>query len=230
MSRTFYVLDFDRTLGSLTASTSLLLHVLSSYESDAFVYQVKEQLQVSSDAGRSLDMNELLESTLPPNVVKTVLDEFVKTGLENANLCEPGVSKFLNWLQLEHLHFGIVSYGSHKWQLAKIQAAGLGHIPSYIIPTPQKAEVIAGWQTSDGTKFNIPRELTGAGMLTVDTVILVDDKAIAFDGLNSKARGYLVLPSSPLLSQRGDIPQNVQRVLRIDDIIMHESYRKKSID
>jgi len=88
--------------------------------------------------------------------------------------------------------WGILTYGDEVDQVMKMKLVGLENAPVYFTDTPNKAEVIQGWQT-EGGKFKLPSAFGGA---VVDRLTLEDDKLRAFRHLPPGVLGVWVAPRS----------------------------------
>jgi hypothetical protein len=126
-------------------------------------------------------------------------------------------------LERDSIPFGIVSYGDTDWQTIKIKASGVENIPALITDHTRKAEVIATWQRPDKT-FLLPEELS-TDQTFARSIVLLDDKAIAFTGLPIQARGYWVQPVSGdlLPAQQGTVPENVHIARGLREVITFEA-------
>ncbi len=220
----FYVIDFDRCLGNVDASFNLLKDVI-----DSFHIGNRHILQLArSDAeakGISFSVFEYIKEhhhEIDLNVVeKLYLERDID---QNGSLLEPGAVEFLNFLKSTNLMFCIMSYGDKRWQMLKMEAAGLKDIPKVIVPSNQKGKYIAQWFNRLSNRFVIPEEYFVDGKTRESKeVVLVEDKINAFNIFPPKARGYLIIGNSGTLdAATKSLPSSVKLVSSIDKIIEFE--------
>jgi hypothetical protein len=220
---TFYVIDFDRCLSDTDRLDELFYELVEDY-SEVDVGNLKRLRNTAESEGGSFDQITELQKSLSPERLNEFFELFITAGLER-DLMAYGARDFLISLDKRHIPYGIVSYGHPDWQRVKIKASGLAAIQYMIINHSHKGEVVATWQQSDST-FLIPGSLTTTNVpIDVKTVVLLDDKAVAFDKLPKEARGYWVQSATrPLLpSQKGTIPANVNVAKGFDQVLAFES-------
>ncbi len=223
VTQTFYAIDFDRCLSDTDKLDKIFYQLAGEYkelDSDGLL-KARNDIE---DKGGSFDQVKALEQLLSTERLQELFDEFIKRSLSEDTL-SAGASELLKSLELNRKTFGIVSYGNSEWQSIKMKASGVDKIPALITDHKRKGEIIAGWQQSDKT-FTIPPVLMADGVsIQVATVVLIDDKAIAFSDLPTEARGYWAQPLSGVLlpSQMGEIPGNVHIAHGLSEIIDFES-------
>lgn len=220
---TFFVIDFDRCLSDTDRLDELFYELVSEY-SEVNVANLKRLRNTAESKGGSFDQITELQKSLSPERLNEFFELFITTGLER-DLMAYGARDFLITLDEKHIPYGIVSYGHPDWQSVKIKASGLAAIQNMIINHSHKGEVVATWQQSDSS-FLIPASLTTTNVpIDVKTVVLLDDKAVAFDKLPKEARGYWVqsVTRSLLPSQEGTIPANVNVAKGFDQVLAFES-------
>ena len=84
--------------------------------------------------------------------------------------------------------WGILSYGDEADQRMKARIIGLEHAPLYLTQTPEKGDIIQGWQTPSGS-FQLPAEFGGG---EVEGLTFEDDKLRAFKNLPEGVTGYWI--------------------------------------
>lgn len=225
----FWALDFDRCLGSTPKLYELFVKIIEEL-TEVTDTQLRDARIAVEQTGGSFDILEylfahnLLDDLSYPYAAQQFRAQALKVP---GSMLEPGAELFLQYLQYTKQPFGIVSYGDPRWQQLKIAASGLDHIPHMIVPHKHKGQDIAAWYDVFMSAFVIPNALS-VKQLHVETVVLVDDKAAAFDGLPPQTRGYwLQLGESLLVSQQGSIPRQVQAVRSFEQIIKYEKRRSK---
>jgi hypothetical protein len=218
---TFYIIDFDRCLGSVDASFSLLASIIE--EMGVVASDVFQKARAETEAkGISFTVFGFLKEYTTDEATQTVVDEFVHRGhAQKDSLLEAGARHFIDWLDDKKRQYGIMSYGDPIWQPTKIVAAGLGSIPRQIINDPYKAHEIATWYDQNDEQYHLPEVFGG---YISRTIVLIDDKASAFDNLPAGTRGYWVLKNGIALPfQAGPVPPAIITVDQIDKIIDYES-------
>lgn len=217
----FFAIDFDRCLSNTDALFEVFYATVDEHAELDREELVRERRAIE-DKGGSFDQISALRTLLGESDVKEFIDTFVKRALSHDLLSE-GSRALLGRLIERNIPHGIVSYGNSDWQQIKIQASGVGDVPRLITPHSRKAEIVNSWWDDRGG-FLVPRELSDSGV-HVETVILLDDKAVAFNGLSEYAKGYWIKsPHATLLpSQVGTVPSNVVEVFGLSEVIKRES-------
>lgn len=225
-SNVFWAIDFDRCIGNVDQLYGLLEAVVTEVTSLNVAQLELTRREVELSGGSFNVLSYLRDVT---KIDQALYEQVVQTFLERAHvirqrLLEPGAEELFAYLDKCEIPYAIVSYGNPVWQRLKIQAAGYGALPTYITSYPEKGKLIAEWYSQLDNQFTVPQEVTGQGALVVDEVVLVDDKAKAFDGLPLAARGYWVKSLSGVLlkSQQGNVPERVISVRGLGAIIETE--------
>lgn len=220
---TFYAIDFDRCLSNTDKLDDIFYTLIDEYDSiDGDM--LRSDRRIVELGGGSFDEVDALQKQLSTTDQVQFFDAFTERCLREDVLL-PGAQELIGALKANNKHFGIVSYGGQRWQTIKIQASGVDYIPALIIDHKRKGEIIGTWQQSD-KMFVVPASLMPTDKPTVvKAVVLMDDKAGAFSGLPTEARGYWVQSlSKPLLpSQQGTIPDNVRIVHGLGQVTQLES-------
>ena len=198
---TFFVVDLDRTL----LNTGLVFDILQStlddhgYDDGNKLHNTRKQLEAN---GETFVVFGYIESLLSSQELKVVIDAF-RAKAEEYELFNEGAQEFLAFLRKHQLPFGILTYGSKRWQQEKLKIAGLNDVPTIIIPQKGKGEVVSTWYYKDTETFVVPADF-GAGTYT--QLIMIDDKAGELSGLPPHATGLLYRPTDDILpSQAGEI-------------------------
>lgn len=223
----FWAVDFDRCLADTRALYELFVEILEMQKLTQAV-RLQQARQAVEQSGGSFD---LLSHLLDEGIVNDgQLCDVERVYCERAqassrSLLTDGASEFLAYLRRSQQPAGIVSYGDPRWQRLKIIASGLGDMPHMIVPYTQKGREIATWYSKAHRAFRVPIDLAWPETYA-EEVVLIDDKASAFDGLPAQARGYWLLKKEGMLvSQRGAVPSSVVHVEQFMQIMAREHKR-----
>ncbi len=223
---TFYVLDFDRCLGDIEASFDLLKEVVEVLADNSGQALQAARHQVESSGGSFNALKHLAE--LNPDMDLTAVgDLFMRRASQKpGRLLEPGAVELIDFLISTNRDFCIMSYGDARWQILKINAAGLGEVSNVIVSSKMKSNYITQWQDSKSGEFIIPADFfANQQPRLAHEVVLVDDKQLAFQDLASGARGYLVAGKQRTAANNRHsiaMPSSVKVVTRVDEIITQE--------
>lgn len=89
-----------------------------------------------------------------------------------------------------------------------------------IVGNKYKAHFIGDWWDDTTGMYSVAIE---DKKVTAKSVVLVDDKARAFDDLPElSARGYWLKAEHLLASQQGNVPANVRPILSLHEILTFE--------
>lgn len=224
-SNTFFALDFDRCLGDVSALYGMLAYVIKS--TNIVDYDELTAMRQQTEAsGGSFDVLGYLQQHLSEQQLDKILLQYQEYEADSASFLLPGAQELVTALRESNIAHGILTYGSEKWQAAKIIRAGLGEVPRYILDHPRKSAAIASWYDDESAYYgHLPVALLPDNR-PITSIVLVDDKAVAFDQLDTvpDARGYWVQDASrPLLmSQQGSVPSNVHTVQSLHEIVRSE--------
>ncbi len=140
-------------------------------------------------------INHTLEGT-GYNWTEHVEPDFIERGRHH-DLLMKGAHKIIEFAAQEELFLAMFTYGASspdrndqkwsdakQWQLAKIEAAGLGGLPNYVCNRREKGAKISKWHEVDG--FYLPDTMSiEPDTQTVATrIVLLDDKTDSFNGKN----------------------------------------------
>jgi hypothetical protein len=218
----FYAIDFDRCLSD-TSKLDKIFYTLAKddYPQIDAAELLRERNEVES-SGRTFDQVGALQKVFTESELSEFFETFV-TRASTQDILSTGAKELIDALKRLDIPFGIVSYGDTWWQSIKIRASGVQAIPALITDHTRKGDVIAGWQQADKT-FLLPNELSVENT-SAKTIVLLDDKAVAFSGLPLEARGYWVQPISGELlpAQEGTVPGNVRIAHGLSEVIAFEA-------
>ncbi len=219
---TFYAVDFDRCLGNVDACFGLLQEVITDL-TDVDMSELMVARRHVEATGETFLVFDYLASITTPENGERIESEFIRRGQASAgSLLEPGARELIDWLTTAEKEFGIITHGEQRWQIAKIKAAGLGDMPRMIASHKNKAAFVASWQNDQGS-FDIAASVFNGDPVHADHVVLIDDRAVAFEGLPAQARGYWVVIDGDVKPfQEGSLPAHVTHIERISDIISYE--------
>lgn len=223
----FWALDFDRCLARPSVLYDVFVDIVDQrgiVDPERLLYaRRKNELSGGSfDAISYLFQEQLMSESIFTDIAEAFHAQISR---EASGVLEEGVAEFISYLKATDQPFGIVSYGNPRWQNLKIAACGFDGVPRMIVANKYKGRVISEWYQPNRAAFLLPRELMTDNVVAHE-VVLVDDKAAAFEGLPAQARGYwLQLSPSLLPSQRGDVPPRVTIARSYADIIANEGER-----
>lgn len=217
---TFYLLDFDRCLGNVTELYGLLVRVLEAMGVTTAHQLAQVREQVESTGGSFDAVRYLFTSGLLEEATYLELRQRYEAAADVSKLRNPGASELIEVLSARGEQYGILTYGGDLWQQTKLAGARLGHIPHLVTQVKQKGALVRGWQSVEGG-FILPGELS-AEPLRAQALVLIDDKAVSFDGFPvAPSRGYHVFdPDDHVSSQEGSVPSNVTQVRNLSELVL----------
>jgi len=206
----FFLLDLDRCLLDLN-ETMRRYNELVAQQYSSIGPRLDRASRTAVANGDSFDTYKYLAVELGDRAVEELDAMFVKS-VENSDLLNPGAKELMEYLALSEHEYGILTYGSLRWQKFKLRASRLDCVPHLVTGQKEKGSLIASWQQPSG-EFIIPGQLLahiGQSAL-FPSVILVDDKPDSFIGLPLGVRGYLYQnPQYEILpSQQGEVSSSV---------------------
>lgn len=212
----YYILDLDRTLFNTNKNAELFISVVRKHN-PGLADRLKQNDDEFKLRGASFSMRAFIADQLSKEELEAVEKEYLDA-VRTVDLLNPGAREIINALSEQGIPFGIVTYGVFEGQTLKLRASQLDRYPHLVTQVREKGELITTW-LKEG-KFDIPIELAPDG-LVVEEVILVDDRALSFEGLPAGARGYwLDAPDNPI--QEGSVPESVRTVRTLDDVMKAE--------
>jgi hypothetical protein len=215
-ANTFFILDFDRCIGN-TDKFHVVLENVIGQETMVSKEQLAAAKKDAESRGETFDTIRYVKNALEDMGGTTswlsIEREFIRQA-QMLNMLQPYARQLFTILESEKLPFGILTYGNEAWQLAKLEAANLLHIPHLVTNIEGKGAILAGWKKASG--FIIPPALTKEFIpLETATVVFLDDKAVSFEGIPNGVRGVRIAPddgSALLLIQQGELPAGVDDV------------------
>lgn len=222
----FYVLDYDRCLGNTERLYELLLDSVLTVAGDFDIAAMDAERRLAEASGGSFDGLAYIKQRLNGGErYQAVLRIFIARGQSQAPeaLLEKGARDFIDYL-IPRYPFGILTFGSPTWQSAKLEACSLHTAPHSIMNHKHKVEHMKDWRDDQTGFFSLPEEFSvPTGYSHARELILVDDKAAAFTGIEAGMHGYWLLHRELLLSQVGEVGARVMKVTSFNDIIYHEA-------
>lgn len=207
----FWVLDFDRCLADVDMLVELFVDI--AYSRVSFDPSLLDKERINAEQqGISFDQYEAISRFIPASGMKEIEHAFITSPQARSARCS-GADKLIAYLSHSpERRAAILTYGSKKWQTLKVQAAFGDDIslPYQIISHPNKAREIASWFNADSGLFYIPELLCDHTI--AEEVVLVDDKAIAFQDMPKHTRGYWFQQGTLLPSQQGNVGPEVSIV------------------
>lgn len=226
VSPVFYVVDYDRCLGNAELLYGLLQDSVTAIRNDFDHAAMDAERHMVESRGDSFDVLRYVEQRLGDNAqYHGVLQVFIARGqsLPPGALLEDGAITFIEYLSTRH-PFGILTFGSTAWQLAKLQASLPHALPHIIMGHKHKIRYMKQWRDPQTGLFVLPDEFWGAtGYSHAAQLVLIDDKAAAFADIEDGMRGYWILHREVLPSQRGDVDGRVTKVTSFRQVIDHEA-------
>ncbi len=221
--KNFFALDLDRCLLDLNETTRLYNElVIERYPSIGT--QLDRVSRAAVSKGDSFDIYQYLATKLDDRAIEDLNLSYIKA-VENKNLLNDGASQLMEQLALSEHEYGILTFGSLRWQEFKLRASGLDRVPHLITGQKEKGRLIASWRQPSG-EFIVPDQLLAqfgqSGIFS--SVILVDDKPDSFTGLPAGARGYLYKNPryKTLPSQQGGISGAVTIIDDLRQVVDNE--------
>lgn len=216
-NKTFFVLDFDRCIANTDKFHEVLMSIIQRETATITAEELYKARSSAEQIGQSFDTIDYIRRALVASgEVKSwqkIQQLFIREA-KTQDMLEPYAAELFRTLEKKHLLYGIITYGGEAWQLAKIEAAGLLHVPHLVTHTVEKGRLLAGWKHKSDI-FTIPSALTyDFRPLEVSLIVFLDDKARSFVDIPDGVRGVFVRsPTRELLpSQRGTLPPNVTSV------------------
>lgn len=221
----YVLLDFDRCIGNTERLQSILEEVVSRHSfitlSDMHEARRKSQATAGSFDTATWLKQRLAESGQPERW-QDIADDFVASSLEESQQSDsevlmPGAYQLIDQLKDRQIPYGFLTFGSHEWQVTKLQAAGQAKVPQLIVDRKEKGKLISSW-LRDG-KFLLPGELSPVNRPTlVSHLVFLDDKPDSFIGAPTTNQNICLIhvkdPSGRVVqSQRGEVPQGVTTVV-----------------
>lgn len=219
--KTFYVLDFDRTLADTDALFRVFESVLDEHGID--LVQLKEVRRREEAPGNSFETVSYLRKQFAENGTRswaTIKRQFIAEARTH-DVLESGARELLAKLDSQSIPYGILTFGDEAWQLAKLEAADCLSIPHIVTQIKEKSTILKSWK-QENSPFLIPSALLSNGQARyAKTIVFLDDKAVSFQNIPEGVRGiHVVSPSGMVLpSQKGVLPDRVVSVKGLSEAI-----------
>lgn len=219
--KTFFVLDFDRCLGNTNGIQQLLEEVIIA-ELGVATSSFQEARRAMESGGKTFTTIQHIHELIRQSGSEKTWDDLRNALIERSHgvdLLLPHARDFLARLNKENLSYGIITYGVEEaWQLTKLEIAGLLDVPHLVTHIETKSELLQGWKQRDGSFIVPPALLKDFQPMTVQEIVLVDDKARSFWGMPDGVHGiHVIAPGGNTLpSQQGEVPPGVTQVTGMD--------------
>jgi len=219
--KVFFAIDFDRCLTKGEALALLLMEILDELGVISYV-ELNEAKELVESSGGSFAMLTYLRDKgyLDVDTEEKMARAFRdRTARDRLKYVADDADELFAYLLEKQIPHSIISYGENSWQELKIEAAGFAEVPHQIVSHPRKSDELRSW-LNDG-HYKLPRIFGGQ---TVDEIVLIDDKAVAFQSLPPHVRGYWMRAKDGSLipSQQGTVPDTVTTVYDFKSIIEKE--------
>lgn len=212
----FFVLDFDRTLGNTDKFHEVLEDTIAK-ETNLTVDFLRHARFKAEDIGQSFDtisyLREHLRDTGSLSVWPDIQRKFINAA-QRQDMLEPGANELLRLLKAKGFRFGILTYGNEAWQLAKLEAAWLLSVPHLVTHIQEKGQILKEWKHAAGD-FVIPPSMTEEFVpFHARTIVFLDDKSKSFASIPTNVVGVRIRPPEgiKLEEQKGPLPLNVIEV------------------
>lgn len=217
----FFAIDFDRTLTKGETFALLIMEILDELNVISYVELNAAKDLVESSGGSFMMLTYLRDQGyMDAETEAKVAEAFRERAEQNrGKYVADDADEFFAYLSEQDIPHAIISYGENSWQELKIKAAGFENVPHQIVSHPRKSDEIRLWL--DEGRFALPPIFGGT---TVDEIVLIDDKAVAFTALPPHVRGYWMRARDGSLvpSQQGTVPDSVTTVYDFKSVIEKE--------
>ena len=217
----FFAIDFDRCLSKGEMFALLYMEILDELGVIAYVEinAAKEEVEFR---GESFQVVTYLRDVglLNSELEQRVAEEFYKrVQAKRYMFVADDADVLFDYLREKAMSHAIISYGESSWQELKIKASGFEGVPHQIVSHPRKSDELRSWFKDD--VYHLPPIFGGE---TAESIVLIDDKAVAFTDLPPHVRGYWMRAKdgSLILSQQGTVPDSVVTVYDFKSIIEKE--------
>ena len=186
-----WVLDLDRFLIG-DQLYSLYYEAAANILGSDVLYVTRMETEARSE---SFDASDWLKAYYPEKRVD--IETAFLEAAQGRDMLQEGGSELLDYLEEKGVPFLILTYGGETNQKLKLKAAKLDRVPHIITSTKRKAEVVTTWYDDEAGHFALPLD----PLVFAASIVLGDDKLVAFEHLPEKVRGYLV---------RSDLPGSIE--------------------
>ncbi len=205
----FQVIDFDRTIFD-TSKFALLVTAELETVRPGMGKALDERFEVAYKNRETFFVFRYIREEIGTDALEKLIETVVnRVGIDD--LLMPGVRErlaFAEQIGTQQPAWGILTYGDADDQHMKLRIAGFKDVPTILLETPDKSEIIATWKNDDGT-FSLPAEFGGN---TVDVVSLEDDKLRAFNNIVEGITGVWMKNPLNELAEGEIIPEGVHPV------------------
>jgi len=215
-TKTYFVLDFDRTIGNTDKFNELLEYVISE-ETNIKIEFLRHARFKAEAEGQSFDaiayLHQYLKEIDSSLTWIDIQQKYIST-IQKEDMLEPNAGELLKILDKKQLQYGFITYGNEAWQLAKIEGANLLSVPHLVTHIQEKGIILTGWKQDTG-EFLLPPALSKTfESFVASTIVFLDDKAASFNNIPEGVIGIRVRPSEgiKLQAQMGTIPEEVVEV------------------
>lgn len=218
----FFAIDFDRCLTKGEAFALLIMEILDGMGVISYVELNEAKEFVESQGGSFMMLTYLRDRGYLDSETEVKLAEVfcARAAKDRSKYIADDADELFAYLKSQQIPHAIISYGENSWQELKIKAAGFEDVPHQIVSHPRKSDELRSWLNDDG-RYALPRIF---GDRTVEEIVLIDDKAVAFEALPPRVRGYWMRAKDGSLvpSQRGIVPESVTTVYDFKSVIENE--------
>lgn len=205
-------LDFDSTLGDTNVCMERFSAAGSKFGLDIeAVTKARNEVEAS---GGSFSPLSWVQDTLSAQQFQQFREHFVQNG---PPVLYPDTAPFLTRLKQLKIPSFVVTYGETHWQELKIAASGL-ELPYFVMDRPEKGAFLAKFQDT-AKSFAIPNHATGEPAYYAGSLILIDDKPVAFHELPTNCSGYLMHRKSLRRPQPEVLPRGIRLIHSFDQLI-----------
>lgn len=205
----FQIIDFDRTIFD-TSKFALLVTAELETVRPGMGKALDEQFEIAYKNRETFFVFRYIREEIGAEALELLVTTVVdRVGIDA--LLMPGARErlaFAEQIGTQQPAWGILTYGDADDQYMKLRIAGFKDIPTILLETPDKSEIIATWKNKDGS-FTLPAEFGGH---TVDVVSLEDDKLRAFTNIVEGITGVWMKNALNELTEGEAIPRGVHPV------------------
>lgn len=221
-SNKFFAIDFDRCLTKGEAFALLIMEILDEQGVISYVELNTAKELVESSGGSFALLTYLRDQGYLDTETEAKVAQIFRERAQQdrSRYVADDADELFTYLLAEQIPHAIISYGENSWQQLKIEAAGFAEVPHQIVSHPRKSDELRSWLSTDG-RYALPRIFDGQ---MVDEIVLIDDKAVAFQSLPPHVRGYWMRAKDGSLipSQQGTVPDSVTTVYDFKSVIEKE--------
>jgi hypothetical protein len=186
--------------------------------------QIAAQKVAREKIGKTFDPLSYIKDTLSEADYAVFCSEFVLA--DEPPVLYEDAERFLDLLQETDVPHIILTFGdNYEWQVLKLAAAGYP-VGRGIMENSDKGGKIENLRSEDG-KFHFRVHTGGVARYHADSMILIDDKSIAFNSLPEDCTGFKVKRGEELPNQQGPVPDRVETIESFDELTVTPDGRLK---